>query len=97
MAVLDHILNPDKNLGTETITANSAGTERAVGRNKLFAISTDRLVYVNFGVSGLTAAATNILLPEVGIYTFHSGTLFTHVRLFAPSGTDAITSIFTVL
>ena len=94
MAYLDTILTIDNLLQTETITAGNAGTAVAIAERKLFAVSIDRLCYIKQGDSTVTAAATDILLPSAGIYTFFRNKAFTYISIFAPAGTDAITSVF---
>ncbi len=97
MAQLDIILTPDSLLQTETVTAGAVGTAVEVGERKMFAVSIDRACFIEWGTtSAVTASTSTTLLPGAGIYTFFSGNRFSWVELFAPAGTNAITSIFSL-
>lgn len=92
----DRILTPSKAIQTETVGTEAAGTAAAVGERKIFSIAIDGKAYWNWGGSGVAVAATNSLLPTAGVYTFASGSHFTHIRIFNPSTTASlITSVTT--
>lgn len=93
MSKPDHFIRFSKNLSTETITANNAGTDVAVPPRKLIGISVDGKSYFKFSRTGTNAAATDTLLPAAGIYLFDTGP-FTVLSLFADSGGNVISSVF---
>ena len=93
MARSDSFLTLDKNLQTETVTANSAGTDITVGTHKTIGISVDGKCFIKFSTDGTDAAATDTLIPAAGIYTFQTGQ-WTTLSIFAHSGANVITSVF---
>lgn len=93
MARLDSFLTLDKNLQTETVTANAAGTDISVGGGKTIGISVDGKCFIKFSTDGTNAAATDTLLPAAGIYTFQTGK-WSKLSIFAHSGANVITSVF---
>lgn len=93
MRISSNIFAISKLVGTEIITANSAGTDRAVGERKVVGISVDGKSFVKFSTDGTNAAATDVLLPTAGIYYFHTA-FYTTVSVFAHSGANVICSVF---
>ena len=93
MARPDSFITLDKNLQTETVTANSAGTDITVGERKTIGISVDGKCFIKFSTDGTDAAATDTLIPAAGIYTFHTGD-WTKLSIFAHSGGNVISSVF---
>lgn len=93
MQIGNNVFSISKLIGTETITANSAGTDRAVGERKVVGISIDAKAFVKFSRDGTNAAATDTLLPTAGIYYFHTA-MNTVVSVFAHSGSNVICSVF---
>jgi len=93
MRVNSSVFGISKLVGTETITANSAGTDRAVGERKVVGISIDAKAFIKFSTDGTNAAATDTLLPAAGIYYFHTAHN-TVVSVFAHSASNVICSVF---
>lgn len=94
MSKPDRILGFSKLLQTETITANAAGTDITIGERQIITISVDGKSFFKFSTDGTNAAATDTLLPAAGMYTFDTGH-WTTLSLFAHSGGNVISSVFT--
>jgi len=88
LARSDAILIPSGEAVLKTSpTTGTSTTEQELGPHQIFAIVGDGNFHIKFGRTGMgAAAATDFLIPSNTIVVLDTGSAFTHVRLFNPTG-----------
>ena len=82
-----------KHLSTETIEPGTASNSAiAVGARKPFLITNADQVFMKLGATGVTAAATDILIPQAGSWMFDTGHN-THVSFWNATAANVVVSV----
>lgn len=95
MAIIDAIFTPsDGDMASLKITALGTSTSSAavvLGVNRTFSISATGAYHIKFGLSGIGASDVgDFYVPDGQIFTFNTGRVASHIRIFNPSAAATI-------